>query len=258
MWRITSNGWSTIPDTHVFIAMYVETLRRPAGLHRRGEARATRRASRSSCCIRARAPRRRNRPPRITGAMAGNTRADEGQARTRGHHLRRDARGAGRQSPRSRSPARACPGANMAVLGESAPRCAASPSTLRRRSASILSNSPTRTARACAKYCPISSPSRTPPTSPRSASANPEIYTHLLTALLEDERIGSVVRLDHPVRSDHQQDQVPAHPEGARAGATSPSRWSSRASTRAPRWPEEYIHGLRKVGIPWFPSTERA
>src|SRR5690606_37214870 len=87
--------------------------------------------------------------------------------------------------------------------------------------------------------------------------SEPEIYTKVLTALLEDDRIGSVVASiiqSDPITSGIKfphiikvlEDGTFAKPlvfAGVDEGATVP---------------EEYIEGLRKVGIPWFPSTERA
>ena len=87
--------------------------------------------------------------------------------------------------------------------------------------------------------------------------SEPEIYTKVLTALLEDERIGSVVASiiqSDPITSGIKfphiikvlEDGTFSKPlvfAGVDEGATVPP---------------EYIEGLRKVGIPWFPSTERA
>ena len=87
--------------------------------------------------------------------------------------------------------------------------------------------------------------------------SEPEIYTKVLTALLDDERVGSVVASiiqSDPITSGIKfphiikvlEDGTFAKPlvfAGVDEGATVPA---------------EYIEGLRKVGIPWFPSTERA
>src|SRR5690606_36257166 len=87
--------------------------------------------------------------------------------------------------------------------------------------------------------------------------SEPEIYTKVLTALLEDERIGSVVasiiqsdpitsRIKFPHIIKVLEDGTFSKPlvfAGVDEGATVPP---------------EHIDGLRKVGIPWFPSTARA
>ncbi len=87
--------------------------------------------------------------------------------------------------------------------------------------------------------------------------SEPEIYTHTLKALLEDERIGSVVasiiqsdpitcgiKLPHIMKVVEQGDFTkPLVFAGVDEGAVVP---------------DEYVEGLRNVGIPVFASTERA
>jgi acyl-CoA synthetase (NDP forming) len=60
-------------DTHV-ITMYVESLRRPRRRSSLPRAVPALPASRSSCCTRARAPRRRKAPPRTPGPWRATTR----------------------------------------------------------------------------------------------------------------------------------------------------------------------------------------
>src|SRR5690606_34447024 len=87
--------------------------------------------------------------------------------------------------------------------------------------------------------------------------SEPEIYTKVLTALLEDERIGSVVA------SIIQTDPITSgikfpHIIKVLEDGTFPKPLVFAGVDEGARVPEEYIEGLRKVGIPWFPSTERA
>jgi acyl-CoA synthetase (NDP forming) len=87
--------------------------------------------------------------------------------------------------------------------------------------------------------------------------SEPEIYTKVLTCLLEDERIGSVVA------SIIQSDPITSgikfpHIIKVLEDGTFPKPLVFAGVDEGARVPEEYIAGLRKVGIPWFPSTERA
>src|SRR5690606_31241588 len=87
--------------------------------------------------------------------------------------------------------------------------------------------------------------------------SEPEIYTKVLTCLLEDERIGSVVA------SIIQSDPITSgikfpHIIKVLEDGTFPKPLVFAGVDEGANVPQEYIEGLRKVGIPWFPSTERA
>jgi len=148
------------------------------------------------------------------------------------------------------------PGANMAVLGESG--------ALRGLAFDIaeeigldlveLSDEDSPALRAALPdFVPVSNPLDITAV----GLSEPEIYTHTLTALLEDERIGSVVasiiqsdpitckiKLPHIMKVVEQGTFTkPLVFAGVDEGAVVP---------------QEYVDGLRNVGIPVFPSTERA
>jgi acyl-CoA synthetase (NDP forming) len=87
--------------------------------------------------------------------------------------------------------------------------------------------------------------------------SEPEVYTKVLTALLEDERVGSVVA------SIIQTDDVTCaikmpHIIKVLESGTFAKPLVFAGVDEGARVPREWIDGLRKVGIPWFPSTERA
>jgi acyl-CoA synthetase (NDP forming) len=87
--------------------------------------------------------------------------------------------------------------------------------------------------------------------------SEPEVYTKVLTALLEDERVGSVVA------SIIQSDPVTCaiklpHIIKVLEDGTFSKPLVFAGVDEGARVPPEYVEGLRKVGIPWFPSTERA
>ncbi|MEO6389291.1 MAG: acetate--CoA ligase family protein [Croceibacterium sp.] len=87
--------------------------------------------------------------------------------------------------------------------------------------------------------------------------SEPEIYTKVLTTLLEDERIGSVVA--SIIQSDPITSAIKfPHIIKVLEDGTFAKPLVFAGVDEGARVPEEYIAGLRKVGIPWFPSTERA
>jgi acyl-CoA synthetase (NDP forming) len=104
-------------------------------------------------------------------------------------------------------------------------------------------------------------PDFVPVTNPLDITAagltQPEIYTHTLTALLEDDRVGSVVASiiqSDPITSGL---KFPPIMKVLEKGSFSKPLVFAGVDEGA-RVPQEWIDGLRKVGIPWFPSTERA
>src|SRR5690606_4623110 len=87
--------------------------------------------------------------------------------------------------------------------------------------------------------------------------SEPAIYTNVLTALLEDERVGSVVA--SIIQSDPITCEIkfPSIIKVLENGAINKPLIFAGVDEGA-RVPQDYIDGLRAVGIPWFPSTERA
>ncbi len=87
--------------------------------------------------------------------------------------------------------------------------------------------------------------------------SEPVIYTNLLTALLEDERVGSVVA--SIIQSDPITSKIkfPAI-QAALAGGDPGKPLVLAGVDEGANVPPEYIADLRAAGIPWFPSTERA
>jgi acyl-CoA synthetase (NDP forming) len=87
--------------------------------------------------------------------------------------------------------------------------------------------------------------------------SEPAVYTHVLTALLEDERIGSVVA--SIIQSDPITSKIkfPAIQQVLEAGTITKPLVFAGVDEGA-NVPREYVEGLRAVGIPVFPSTERA
>ncbi|GAA0274769.1 acetate--CoA ligase family protein [Alteraurantiacibacter aestuarii] len=148
------------------------------------------------------------------------------------------------------------PGANMAVLGESG--------ALRGLAFDIAEdigldlihldddNSPELRA-ILPDFVPVSNPTDIT----ALGLSEPEIYTKVLTALLEDDRIGSVVA--SIIQSDPITSRIkfPAIIKVLEDG-TFPKPLVFAGVDEGARVPQEYIDGLRAVGIPWFPSTERA
>jgi acyl-CoA synthetase (NDP forming) len=151
---------------------------------------------------------------------------------------------------------KALPGANMAVLGESG--------ALRGLAFDIAedigldlvdlndANSPVLRS-ILPDYVPVSNPTDIT----ALGLSEPEVYTKVLTALLEDERVGSVVA------SIIQSDPITCaiklpHIIKVLEDGTFSKPLVFAGVDEGARIPPEYIEGLRKVGIPWFPSTERA
>ncbi len=151
---------------------------------------------------------------------------------------------------------KALPGANMAVLGESG--------ALRGLAFDIAEdigldlihldddNSPAIRA-ILPDFVPVSNPTDITAV----GLSEPVIYTNLLGALLADDRIGSVVA--SIIQSDPITSKIkfPAIIKVLEDGTFAKPLVFAGVDEGA-RVPQEYIDGLRKVGIPWFPSTERA
>lgn len=241
------------PDTHV-ITMYVESLRRPKAFIA-----AARRARAAGKPIVMLHPGKSNKAAESaathTGAMAGDYAlmkaklAREGVIFADTLEELADITEIALRCP-------ALPGANMAVLGESGALRGLAFDLAEDIGLDLIdlndANSPALRA-VLPDFVPVSNPTDIT----ALGLSEPEIYTKVLTALLEDERVGSVVASiiqSDPITSGIKfphiikvlEDGTFSKPlvfAGVDEGATVP---------------EHYIEGLRKVGIPWFPSTERA
>jgi acetate---CoA ligase (ADP-forming) len=240
-------------DTHV-IAMYVESLRRPKAFIA-----AARRAREAGKPIVMLHPGKSNKALESaathTGAMAGDYALMKAKLSREGVIFADTLEELGDITEIALR-CKALPGAAMAVLGESG--------ALRGLAFDIAEdigldlihldddNSPALRA-ILPDFVPVSNPTDIT----ALGLSEPEIYTKVLTALLEDERIGSVVA------SIIQSDPITAkikfpHIIKVLEDGTFPKPLVFAGVDEGARVPEDYIEGLRKVGIPWFPSTERA
>lgn len=240
-------------DTHV-IAMYVESLRRP-----RAFIAAARRARAAGKPIVMLHPGKSNKAQESaathTGAMAGDYQLMKAKLAREGVIFADTLEELGDITEIAlRCPA--LPGANMAVLGESG--------ALRGLAFDIAEdigldlihldddNSPALRA-ILPDFVPVSNPTDIT----AIGLSEPEIYTKVLTALLEDDRVGSVVASiiqSDPITSGIKFPHIIKVLEGGTFSKPLVFAGVDEGATV----PEDYIAGLRKVGIPWFPSTERA
>jgi acyl-CoA synthetase (NDP forming) len=241
------------PDTHV-IAMYVESLRRPQAFLA-----AARRAREAGKPIVMLHPGKSNKAQESaathTGAMAGDYALMKAKVAREGVIFAETLEELGDIATMAVT-CKALPGANMAVLGESG--------ALRGLAFDIAedigldlvdlndANSPVLRS-ILPDYVPVSNPTDIT----ALGLSEPEVYTKVLTALLEDDRVGSVVA------SIIQSDPVTCaiklpHIIKVLEDGTFAKPLVFAGVDEGARIPPEYIEGLRKVGIPWFPSTERA
>ncbi len=150
----------------------------------------------------------------------------------------------------------ALPGANMAVLGESGALRGLAFDIAEEIGLDLIDlnddNSPELRA-VLPDFVPVSNPLDIT----ALGLSEPEIYTKALTVLLDDDRVGSVVA--SIIQSDPITCKIkfPAIMKVVEGGNFSKPLVFAGVDEGA-RVPEDYIAGLRKVGIPWFPSTERA
>ncbi len=148
------------------------------------------------------------------------------------------------------------PGANMAVLGESGALRGLAYDIAEDIALDLVDlndeNSPKIRA-VLPDFVPVSNPTDIT----AIGLSEPEIYTRLLTVLLEDERVGSVVA--SIIQSDPITSKIkfPAIQKVVEGGTIRKPLVFAGVDEGA-RVPQEYIDGLRQAGIPWFPSTERA
>ncbi|MEO0062474.1 MAG: hypothetical protein RLZZ08_1034 [Pseudomonadota bacterium] len=240
-------------DTHV-IAMYVESLRRPAAFI--AAARRARAAGKPIIMLHpGKSSKAQDSAATHTGAMAGDYALMKAKLGREGVIFAdtleelEDITEIALRCP-------SLPGANMAVLGESGALRGLAYDIAEDIGLDLIDlnddNSPALRA-ILPDFVPVSNPTDIT----ALGLSEPEIYTKVLTALLEDTRVGSVVasiiqsdpitsKIKFPAIIKVLEDGTFAKPlvfAGVDEGATVP---------------KEYIDGLRKVGIPWFPSTERA
>ncbi|OYW44890.1 MAG: CoA-binding protein [Sphingomonadales bacterium 32-68-7] len=241
------------PDTHV-IAMYVESVRRPKAFI--AAARRARAAGKPMVMLH---PGKSNKAQESaathTGAMAGDYQLMKAKLAREGVIFADTLEELGDITEIALR-CKALPGAAMAVLGESG--------ALRGLAFDIAEdigldlihldddNSPALRA-ILPDFVPVSNPTDIT----ALGLSEPEIYTKVLTALLEDERIGSVVA--SIIQSDPVTSKIKfPHIIKVLEGGTFAKPLVFAGVDEGARVPPEYIDGLRAVGIPWFPSTERA
>lgn len=240
-------------DTHV-IAMYVESLRRPQAFI--AAARRARLAGKPVVMLH---PGKSNKAQESaathTGAMAGDYALMKAKVAREGVIFAETLEELADIATIAVT-CKALPGANMAVLGESG--------ALRGLAFDIAEdigldlvhldddNSPVLRA-ILPDFVPVSNPTDIT----ALGLSEPEIYTKVLTALLEDERVGSVVA--SIIQSDPITSKIkfPWIQKVLEQGTFAKPLVFAGVDEGA-RVPTDYIEGLRDVGIPWFPSTERA
>ncbi|HSJ78569.1 MAG TPA: acetate--CoA ligase family protein, partial [Erythrobacter sp.] len=241
------------PATHV-IALYVESLRRPKAFI--AAARRAREAGKPVVMLHpGRSDKAQASAATHTGAMAGDYALMKTKLAREGVIIAETLEELADITEIALR-CKSLPGANMAVLGESG--------ALRGLAFDIAEdigldlihldddNSPKIRA-ILPDFVPVSNPTDIT----AIGLSEPVIYTNLLTALLEDDRIGSVVA--SIIQSDPITSKIkfPAIIKVLEDGTFNKPLVFAGVDEGA-RVPPDYIEGLRKVGIPWFPSTERA
>ena len=241
------------PDTHV-IAMYVETFRRPqAFIH---AARRARDAGKPIVLLHpGKSDKAQESAATHTGAMAGNFKLMRAKLEREGVIFAETLE----ELADIATIAVTCPtlpGANMVVLGESGALRGLAFDIAEDIGLDLLhlddENSPKLRA-ILPDFVPVSNPTDIT----AIGLSEPHIYTDLLTALLEDERVGSVVASiiqSDPITSKIKFPAIQKVLDGASFDKPLVFAGVDEGATV----PTEYIEGLRDVGIPWFPSTERA
>jgi len=241
------------PHTHV-IAMYVEKLRRPQAFI--AAARRAREAGKPMVMLHpGKSDKAQASAATHTGAMAGDYQLMKAKLEREGIIFADTLE----ELADITTIALTCPslpGANMAVLGESGALRGLAFDLAEEIGLDLVhlddDNSPALRA-VLPDFVPVSNPTDIT----AIGLSEPEIYTHVLTALLEDERIGSVVA--SIIQSDPITSKIkfPAIQKVLEQGnITKPLVFAG--VDEGATVPQDYIDGLRAVGIPWFPSTERA
>jgi acyl-CoA synthetase (NDP forming) len=241
------------PSTHV-IAMYVETLRRPQAFI--AAARRARAAGKPIVMLHpGKSSKAQASAATHTGAMAGDYALMKAKLSREGV-IFADTLEELADIATIAVTCPSLPGANMAVLGESGALRGLAYDIAEDIGLDLVDlnddNSPNIRA-VLPDFVPVSNPTDIT----AIGLSEPEIYTKLLTVLLEDERIGSVVA--SIIQSDPITSKIkfPAIQKVLEAGAITKPLVFAGVDEGA-TVPQDYIDGLRQVGIPWFPSTERA
>jgi len=240
-------------DTHV-IAMYVESLRRPQAFI--AAARRARAAGKPVVMLHpGKSDKAQASAATHTGAMAGDYALMKTKLAREGV-IFADTLEELADITEIALRCKALPGANMAVLGESGALRGLAFDIAEDIGLDLIDlnddNSPALRA-LLPDFVPVSNPTDIT----ALGLSEPDIYTKVLTALLEDERVGSVV--SSIIQSDPITSGIKfPHIIKVLEDGTFPKPLVFAGVDEGANVPKEYIDGLRKVGIPWFPSTERA
>ncbi len=240
-------------DTHV-IAMYVETVRRPKAFI--AAARRARAAGKPIIMLHpGKSSRAQESAATHTGAMAGDYSlmkaklSREGIVFADGLEELGDITTIALANPN-------LPGANMVILGESGALRGLAFDISEEIGLDLIDlndeNSP-ELREILPEFVPVSNPTDIT----AIGLSEPVIYTKLLSSLLEDDRVGSIVASiiqSDPVTSKIKFPAIQAAVEGKEISKPLVFAGVDEGAIV----PAEYIEGLRASGIPWFPSTERA
>ncbi|MES2700098.1 MAG: acetate--CoA ligase family protein [Pseudomonadota bacterium] len=240
-------------DTHV-ISMYVESLRRPAAFV--AAARRARAAGKPMVMLHpGKSDKAQESAATHTGAMAGDYALMKAKLGREGV-IFADSLEELADITEIALRCSALPGANMAILGESGALRGLAFDIAEDIGLDLIhlddNNSPALRA-ILPDFVPVSNPTDITAV----GLSEPEIYTKVLTALLEDDRIGSVVA--SIIQSDPITSKIkfPAIIKVLESGTFAKPLVFAGVDEGA-NVPPDYIEALRAVGIPWFPSTERA
>ncbi|KHL25313.1 CoA-binding protein [Croceibacterium mercuriale] len=241
------------PATHV-ISLYVESVRRPAAFM--AAAARARTAGKPVVLLHpGKSSRARESAATHTGAMAGDHQLMRAKLERLGIIFADTLEELGDITEIAlRCPS--LPGVNMAVLGESGALRGLAFDIAEDLGLDLVdlndANSPALRA-ALPDFVPVSNPADIT----AAGLAEPEIYTRVLSALLADERVGSVVAAI--IQSDPVTSRIKfPHIIRAAGGNVAGKPLIFAGVDAGADVPPEYVADLRAAGIPWFPSTERA
>jgi len=241
------------PATHV-IAMYVENLRRPQAFI--AAARRARAAGKPIVMLHpGKSAKALESAATHTGAMAGDYALMKAKL-TREGIIFADSLEELADIATIAVTCSSLPGANMAVLGESGALRGLAFDLAEDVGLDLVElndeNSPAIRA-VLPDFVPVSNPTDIT----AIGLSEPEIYTNLLIALLEDDRIGSVVA--SIIQSDPITSKIKFPPiQKALEGGDLGKPLVFAGVDEGANVPQEYIDGLNAAGIPYFRSTERA
>ncbi|MGX7894664.1 acetate--CoA ligase family protein [Tsuneonella sp. HG222] len=241
------------PSTHV-IAMYVENLRRPKAFI--AAARRAREAGKPIVILHpGKSSKAAESAATHTGAMAGDHALMKAKL-TREGIIFADSLEELADISTIAVTCPSLPGANMAVLGESGALRGLAFDLAEDVGLDLVdlndANSPNIRA-VLPDFVPVSNPTDIT----AIGLSEPVIYTNLLKALLDDDRIGSVVA--SIIQSDPITSKIKFPPIQAAIDGGDPGKPLVFAGVdEGANVPREYIEDLQAAGIPWFPSTERA